>query len=215
METTYTLRAADGKEYGPVTLVQIVAWVHEGRVAENSELRRSDMQHWAAARNFEELKFLFPADPSAPAASSPQIITPPPGTQHDAALVAQMKSGASWFYWIAGLSLVNSIAAATGKEFHFVLGLGITQVFDAIGAEVGGAGRLVTLVLDLVAAGVLVLFGVLGSKRHLWAFIIGMALLALDTILLLLFQSWISVGFHVFVLYCLFRGMQACRQLRT
>jgi hypothetical protein len=214
MDTTYTLRAADGKEYGPVTLVQVVAWVHEGRVAEDTELRRSDMQHWAAARDFEELKFLFAAEESAPTPDAPEAIAPPPGAQQNAALVAQMKSGASWFYWIAALSLVNSVAAASGKELHFVLGLGITQVFDAIGAEMGGAGKMVVLALDLVAAGVLVLFGVLGGKRHLWAFMVGMALLALDTILLLLFQDWISVGFHVFVLYCLFRGLQACRALR-
>lgn len=214
MEHTYTLRAADGKEYGPVTLVQVVAWVHEGRVAENTELRRSDMQHWAAARDFEELKFLFGAAPSSPATGTPQVIAPPPGAQQDAALVTRMKSGASWFYWIAGLSLVNSIAAATGSDWRFILGLGITQVFDVLGAEMGGPGKLVVLVLDLVVAGVLILLGVLGGKRHLWTFIVGMVLLALDTILFLLAQDWIGVGFHVFVLYCLFRGLQACRQLR-
>jgi hypothetical protein len=214
MEHTYTLRAADGKEYGPVTLVQVVAWVHEGRVAENTELRRSDMQHWAAARDFEELKFLFGATPSGSPASAPQTFTPPPGASQDAALVSQMKSGASWFYWIAGLSLVNSIAAATGSDWRFILGLGITQVFDVLGAEMGGPGKLVVLVLDLVVAGVLILLGVLGGKRHLWTFIVGMVLLALDTILFLLAQDWIGVGFHVFVLYCLFRGLQACRQLR-
>jgi hypothetical protein len=215
MDTLYTLRAADGKEYGPVTLVQVVAWVHEGRVAENTELRRSDMKHWALARDFEELKFLFGPVAAAPATGAPLTITPPPGAQQNAALVGQMKSGASWFYWIAALSLVNSISAATGSDWRFILGLGITQAFDVIGAEMGGAGRIAVLVLDLVVAGVLVLFGVLGSKRHLWPFITGMVLFALDTILFLLAQDWIGVGFHIFVLYCLFRGFQACRALRT
>lgn len=215
MDTTYTLRAADGKEYGPVTLVQVVAWVHEGRVVENSELQRSDMQHWAAARDFEELRSLFGQEAAAPAPGTPDTIAPPPGAQQNAALMAQMKSGASWFYWIAGLSLVNSVSAAMGSDWHFVLGLGITQVFDIIGAQVGGATKVVTLMLNLVAVGALVLFGVLGHKGHLWTFIVGLVLLALDGILLLFLENWISAGFHVFVLYCLFRGMQACRALRA
>jgi hypothetical protein len=59
------------------------------------------------------------------------------------------------------------------------------------------------------------LFGVLGSKRHLWTFIVGMVLLALDGLLFLFAHDWIGVGFHVYVLYCLFRGMQACRALRA
>ena len=136
-------------------------------------------------------------------------------TAGDAATVAQLKSGASWFYWIAALSLINSIAAASGSDWRFIVGLGITQVFDGIGAGFEGSGKIVALVLDLLAAGVLVLFGVFGYKRHLWAFIVGMVLFALDTLVFLLVQDWIGVGFHVFVLFCLFRGFQACRVLRN
>jgi len=214
MDTTYTLRAADGKEYGPVTLVQIIAWVHEGRVAELTELRRSDMQHWALASDFDELKFLFSGDPSTPAGSAPQTITAPPESQRDAAIVHQMRSGASWFYWIAALSMVNSISAAFGASWRFFFGLGITQVFDVLGAQMGGPGRIVAFVLDLAVAGVLVLFGALGSKGRLWTFVAGISLLAIDSLLFLLAKDWIGVAFHIFVLYCLYRGMRACRALR-
>ncbi len=44
------------------------------------------------------------------------------------ALVAQAEpevmSGASWFWWIAGLSLVNSIMTHSGSDTGFIIGLG-------------------------------------------------------------------------------------------
>ena len=126
-----------------------------------------------------------------------------------------MKSAASWFYWIAALSLVNSISAFTGSDWRFILGLGITQIIDALGQDIEGSGKFIALVLDLVAAGVLVLFGVFGGKGHLWAFIVGMVLFALDGVIFLLAQDWIGVAFHAFVLYCFVRGFQACRALKA
>lgn len=211
MELTYTIRGEDGKEYGPATLEQVTSWAREGRVQAQQEVRRSDMTYWSPAASFTELKSAF-----TPAAQMPSpLAAATPTRRNDPATEAQLKSGASWFYWIAGLSLVNSIAAVSGSDWRFILGLGITQVIDAFGSEMGGAGKVVTLILDLIAAGVLVLFGVLGHKRHTWAFITGMVLFALDGGIFLLAQDWLGVGFHVFVLYCFFRGLKACRELNA
>ncbi len=217
MEHTYVIRAADGQEYGPATLEQLTGWAREGRVSVETELRRSDMQHWSPAGKFVELQAVFtPAPVSAVAAGAPGIITPNRASAaEDPQAVAQLKSGASWFYWIAGLSLVNSISAFLGSDWRFVLGLGITQIIDAVGSQLGGGGKVVTLGLDVAAAGVLILFGVFGHKRHLWAFIVGMVLFALDSVMFLIAQDWIGVAFHAFVLYCLFRGLQACRALNA
>lgn len=211
MEPTYTIRAGDGQEYGPATLSQLTGWIREGRVNQQTEIRRTDMQHWAPAGGFVELQAVFaPTTPSA----TPQVISPSPApADGDPALVAQMKSGASWFYWIAGLSLINSISAAAGWDFRFIFGLGITQVLDAMGTQFGGSAKIVTLGLDLAVAGIFILFGVFGHKRHLWAFIVGLVLFAIDSLLMLIFQDWISLAFHAFVIFCLFRGMQACRGL--
>ena len=71
------------------------------------------------------------------------------------------------------------------------------------------------LTLDLLSAGAVVLFGVFAHKRHLWAFVVGMVLIALDGLIFLIAQDWLGVGFHVFVLYCLFRGAKACRELNA
>jgi hypothetical protein len=116
---------------------------------------------------------------------------------------------------VAALSLVNRIVAFTGGEWRFLFGLGITQVFDGIGMQFEGSGKFVALLLDLIAAGVLVLFGVCGGKRHTWAFIVGMVLLALDGGIQVLAQDWIGAAFHAFVLFRLFQGMQVCRKLNA
>jgi hypothetical protein len=124
-----------------------------------------------------------------------------------------MRSGASWFYWIAGLSLINSITHLSGSGFGFALGLGITQVFDEIGSHVGGGGKGIVLALDVLVAGLFVFFGIFGHKGHTWAFIVGIVLFVLDSVLVLIAQAWISAALHGLVLFYLFRGMQACREL--
>ncbi|MBC8096773.1 MAG: DUF4339 domain-containing protein [Akkermansiaceae bacterium] len=209
-ELMYSVRGADGKEYGPVPLEQINAWSRDGRVQPQTELRRTDMEYWARAADFTELQTLFP---TAPAAAFPAGTTMVESA--DPVATAQMKSGASWFYWIAGLSLVNSIAAFSGSDWRFIVGLGITQIFDALAGEFGGAGRVIVLLLDLLAAGTFILLGVFAHKRKTWAFIVGMILFGLDTVFFLIIQEWIGVAFHVFVLYCLFRGFKGCRELNA
>lgn len=212
-ELTYTVRGADGKEYGPVRFEEISAWAREGRVQAASEIRRSDMEHWARAAEFIELQDIFP--PAILPAAAPLRTTPIAGKTADPATFARLKSSASWFYWIAGLSLINSITAFSGSTWHFIVGLGITTLFDALASEFGSAGKTIVLLLDLVAAGIFILLGIFAHKRHTWAFIVGMILFGLDTLFFLIGQDWIGIAFHVFVLYCLFRGFKACRELNA
>jgi hypothetical protein len=215
MELTYKVRGADGKEYGPVTLQQLSSWIREGRLPAQQEVRRSDMDYWVAAQEFAELKAMYSAAqaPVVPGAGAPSSPSGQPAASN-AAVVHQLRSGASWFYWIAGLSLVNSIISFSGSSWHFLFGLGITQIFDALRENLGSAGTIVVLMLDFAAAGVFILFGVFANKGHLWAFITGMVFFALDGLIFVLAKDWLGVGFHVFVLYCLYRGLSACRQLR-
>jgi len=218
MDTRYTLRASDGKEYGPVTLVQIVAWVHEGRVGEFSQLRRSDRQTWAFARDFEELGFLFGGEPAASPISAPEAAPAVPAAtapQRNPVLVSRMKFGASWFYWIAAVSLVSTLIAATGIVVPFVLALGFTRILDVSGAEMGGAGRVGLAILSLIVIASVALAGWLSNQGRLWAFATGIVLYALDGVLLILAQRWIDVAFHGLALFFLFRGLQACRALRA
>jgi hypothetical protein len=219
MELTYMVRGSDGKEYGPATLQQLNAWIQEGRLPQHQEVKRSDMGYWAIASAFAELEPGFASSPSAPAGAGGAAVaaaprTAAPATAVDPLVLRAMKSSASWFYWVAGLSLINSISAFSGSSWRFIIGLGITQVFDGVGEGLGGAGKGVALVLDLLAAGLFVLFGVFAHKAHTWAFIVGMVLFTLDALLLLMGPDWLGLAFHAFVVYSLFRGYSLCRKLR-
>jgi|SRR5215216_795573 len=136
--------------------------------------------------------------------------------QH-AELSQRFKSGANWFYWIAGLTIVTSLITFFGGGIRFLFSLGSTQIIDgiaaALSADVGGAAQVVALALDLIVTGVFVLFGYLSNQKYLWAFMLGMVVFLLDGLLSLIFQDWISLLAHGFVLYCLFRGYQAGREL--
>lgn len=211
MELTYMVRGADGKAYGPATLEQVSGWVREGRLQAQAPMKRSDMDQWASAGSFEELQPLFGEATPAPVSAAPAAQAPAP--RPDALSAGQIRSGGSWFYWVAGLSLINSFAALSGTNWRFIIGLGITQLIDGLGSDLGGGGKAVVLVLDLLAAGLFILFGIFATKGHRWAFIVGMILFALDGLIFLLVRDWLGVGFHVFVLYCLFRGFTACQQL--
>jgi hypothetical protein len=63
------------------------------------------------------------------------------------------------------------------------------------------------LVINGFVAGLFCLFGSCASKAQKWAFLVGMALYALDGILLLAARDILSVGFHAYVLFCIYRGL--------
>jgi GYF domain 2 len=220
MNPTYTVRGADGREYGPVSLEQITAWTREGRIMAQNEIRRNDMQHWAPAGDFIELKDAFPPAMSAPAPTTMTAIPQPMAASGGMAasnpsVAAQVAGRASWFYWIAGLSLINSVISLVGGSWHFLFGLGITEIFDAVIGKGDGGAKAMAFVFDLLAAGVLVLLGVFSTKGHLWAFIVGISLLFVDAVIVLIFQQWLSVALHAYVLFRLFQGMMATRELKA
>jgi hypothetical protein len=127
------------------------------------------------------------------------------------------KSGANWFYWIAGLTIVTSLIAAFGGGIRFLLSLGITQMIDgtatALSGEGFGAAKVVALVLDLIVTGIFILFGFLAGKKLLWAYIIGMIAFTLDGLVVLLIQDIVGTIAHIVILFFLFRGFLAGREL--
>ncbi len=151
-----------------------------------------------------------PATTQPSARSAPRAGTPARAVRE--ALARQRRSGALWFYWVAALSLVNSVVALTGQQWRFIIGLGITQLGDALAARTGHGGVTVALV-DAAVIGGFVLLGRFALRGRLWAFGVGAAFYALDGLIFLAAHDWVGVAFHVFVLVMTVRGWDAARRL--
>lgn len=155
--------------------------------------------------------------------------TPPPGSQPDvntlmatANLQRRMKGGASNFYWIAGLSLINTLiyVFSTSINITFVVGLGITQLVDGFSVALADSLPQLSLLLkggglliNLIIAGVFVLFGVFAAKGRKWAFVTGMILYGLDAALVIAFEDVYSFVFHLLFLWFLLGGLLALNKL--
>jgi hypothetical protein len=138
----------------------------------------------------------------------------------DPDLAARIKRGANWFYWIAGLSVVNSIAFLAGTNYGFLGGLGITQVVDEVVAVMVNEGSSISL--KAVAIGfdfvVVIGFGLAGyfaNKFSRTAFIVGIIVYVVDTVIVLLLGAYFMAAFHAFALYQLINGYLACREMKA
>lgn len=132
--------------------------------------------------------------------------------------------GVNWFFWIAGLSLVNSAVALTGdgEGRQFVIGLGITAIINGLALamaqnaapQVAMIAKATSFALSVLVSGVFVGFGILGRKAFAWAIALGMFLYALDGLIYLAFQDWMSFGFHLLALFFLFGALNTARDWR-
>ncbi len=128
---------------------------------------------------------------------------------------SKFKNAIGWFYWIAGLSFLNSLLAAFNANFSFTIGLGITQLIDAV--AIGATKRLGTtsylliifsLIISLLFSGLFVLFGYLGNKRKKGAIITGAVIYILDGILALVLGLYLDGLFHALALVGIFSGLK-------
>lgn len=137
-------------------------------------------------------------------------------TQH-AELSDRFRSGANWFYWIAGLSLITSIIGLMGGSWRFFLSLGITQLIDGLAIyaadSFGGATKIIAIVLDIFITVMFAGFAYLANKRQLWAYVAGMVVFVLDGLLSLLIVDLLGIIVHAFVLVMMIRGYMAGRQM--
>jgi hypothetical protein len=164
-----------------------------------------------------------PFDSAPPPLQTPPITSAPPTSQQLAIanLMRRAKSGASNFYWIAALSLINTVLVVAESQTRFVIGLAVTQFVDAFayyaGQDTPEAKTIllvIAFVIDFVIIGLFALFGYLSTKGQRWAFITGIILYALDAVLMLIFQDWLGLAFHAFFLWGLFNGLNALNQLQ-
>lgn len=138
------------------------------------------------------------------------------------ALLQAGLAGANWFFWIAGLSLVNTAIAHSGGDRHFIVGLSITAIVDAIAVEIGKqnpdsvqAATIMAVGFSLFVALVVAIFGWLSRKRIIALFGLGMGLYAIDGVIYAVLGDFMSAAFHGYALYSMFQGFKAFRVLGT
>jgi hypothetical protein len=139
-----------------------------------------------------------------------------------AQLHARGTSGAGWFFWIAALSLINSVILLSGGDTHFVVGLGVTLIADVVASgiaeqnpEIAGVAKGIAFGFDAFVAAIVCLFGWLSRRPVLPIFALGMVLYLLDGLIYVLAEQWMSVGFHAFVLLGMWSGFTAYRQMKA
>lgn len=135
-------------------------------------------------------------------------------------LEKRIKSGANNFFWIAGLSLINTIIYTMGGSVTFVMGLGITQIIDGLAQRLGADGgsnsiviSFVGLAIDVAIAGMFFLFGFLARKRNRMVLLFGAILYIMDAGIFLYVQDWYAALFHALMLIGLWNGYKAIGEL--
>ncbi len=134
-------------------------------------------------------------------------------------LQMKAKSGANWFYWIAGASLVNTIIFLFNGSLNLIVGLGIVQITNGaalvVEQQTGSTTtpRIGAFLVNLAISIIFVLIGYFAGKGLSWIFTVGVVLYALDAIIFLLFRDWLSIGFHAFALFFMIRGLMAANKL--
>jgi len=134
-------------------------------------------------------------------------------------LQMRARAGINWFYWVAGLTIINTIIFVTGNTPNYFLGLGLSQMVDsytvtvATGTEMAPLMRWVAAAIDVLLAGVFIIFGFRGQRSYRSWIVAGIGLYTLDGLIFLFFSVWLGVLFHAFVIYKLVGGMRAMDEL--
>jgi hypothetical protein len=138
---------------------------------------------------------------------------------NNADLQNQVKSGANWFYWIAGLSLVNALILLMNGAWSFILGLGVTQIIsavaDTISADTESYSAIKTgaFFVNFLIMAIFALIGYFANKEMAWIFVIGIVLYTLDAFVWLALGDYVAFGFHGFALFFIVRGLMATVKL--
>ncbi|HJX82796.1 MAG TPA: hypothetical protein VJ723_00480 [Candidatus Angelobacter sp.] len=126
---------------------------------------------------------------------------------------AKIKRNASWFDLIAVFSVVNSVILLANGGWHFLIGLGITEVITVLSRE--GQGAVIGLVLAVIVAAFFWGMGHLTKKGQMWALILGIIFYVLDAGILIWLQDWLSVAFHAYALFRLSQAFSGIKDLET
>jgi hypothetical protein len=210
---TYIVSDSTGAETGPLNLEQILALVRSGQVTGATWVKRNDQEHWGTAADFPELKTkdtaLSPNEAASGAISHGAKVDPLAAEMEQSEYAKPIRNGGNWFFWVAALSLINTIAVATGNDWGFALGLQLTYFIGLTSDLWGAHGNAIALAGNLLLVGGFIWFGIAGYSRKFAPYFLGVFIYAGDTILSLLSLHVLTIGIHAWALYCMVKGLSA------
>ncbi|MEP6704429.1 MAG: hypothetical protein ABJB34_06465 [Acidobacteriota bacterium] len=121
---------------------------------------------------------------------------------------------ADWFFWLAILSVVNSLIVFYYQTPNTPLALGITQWLDGTSGSFNGFMSPSGLLTNILIAGVLAAFGLIARRGSDIALVVGIFLYVLDSFLIVGLRDLFGFGVHLIALFFLVKGLLASRHLR-
>lgn len=127
--------------------------------------------------------------------------------------------GAHWFYWLAAASIINSLIVFFFRTPNSMAAFGITRWTDGTAGGLTAEGVVPpmlasALAINMLIALVFAAFGYFASRGNDVAFVLGIFLYVIDTMLVIGLRDFFGFGFHLVGLYFLTRGLLASRHLR-
>jgi len=121
---------------------------------------------------------------------------------------------ADWFFWLAILSILNSLVVFYYQTPNTPIALGITQWIDGTSGVFNGAMTAGELLTNILIAGVLAAFGLMARRGSDIAFVVGIFLYVIDTFLIIGLRDFFGFGVHLIALFFIVKGLLASRHIR-
>jgi hypothetical protein len=122
--------------------------------------------------------------------------------------------GADWFFWLAILSVINSLIVYYYQTPNTPIALGITQWLDGTHSGFNATMSGSALVINILIAGVLAAFGLMARRGSDLAFVVGIFLYVIDAFLTVGLRDVFGFGVHLLALFFLVKGLLASRHIR-
>ena len=126
--------------------------------------------------------------------------------------LTRISTGPACFYWIAALTVLNSIVVIFGHSLRFAIGLGIIAGIDVKAKELGAAGAVLDLLISGTIAAIFVVLGNLAGKQIRWAFLAGITLYGFDGLVCMAAGDILGAALHVYTIFAISRGMTTPKQ---
>ena len=121
---------------------------------------------------------------------------------------------ADWFFWLAILSVINSLIVYYYQIPNTPIALGITQWVDGTTSGFNATMSTSALVINILIAAALAGFGLLARRGSDISFVLGIFLYVIDAVLMIGLKDFFGFGVHLIALFFLVKGLLASRHIR-